>query len=166
MDIVSPDTHLINKDGIYEWSPSRATQAWDRAYEEFHLALIRCSNHVQVNTNALLLVGIPGSGKTTFLTRDNDIWTSVERDRSVVFDATLTSSLSRRPLIEMAAEAGVRIEAVVFDVPLIAAMRRNAARPPERRVPSDTMFRMARQLEEEPPTLREGFWRITSSSPW
>jgi predicted kinase len=150
MNLVSPDLYLLNKDGLYEWSPSRSTQAWDRAYVEFRAALSQAQS-------ASLLIGIPGAGKTTFL-EGNLLGKS-----TVVFDATLTSRMSRRPLVEMAKAAGVRIEAIVFEVPLIVAFDRNAARGPERRVPAETFFRMARQLEEEPPTLREGFWRITAA---
>jgi len=46
----------------------------------------------------------------------------------------------------------------------LTALRRNAERPPERRVPFDTMSRMARQLDEDMPCLSEGFWRVSRTS--
>ncbi len=37
--VISPDAHVYNADGIYEWTPDRAKAAWDRAYEECREAI-------------------------------------------------------------------------------------------------------------------------------
>jgi len=145
--IVSPDNYLLDANGVYRWSPSRASQAWEQAYKEF-------AHHLRSAKSALLTVGIPASGKST--------WAKAVDRQQVIFDATSTTLLGRRPLIEMAQEAGVPIEAAVFPITLIKAMRRNAERSEDRRIPYDVFTRMVRQLESEPPTLQEGFWRITA----
>lgn len=166
MLVVSPDKYLTHAAGRYEWTPARAAEAWDAAFLEFRRAL---KNEART---ALLTVGIPGAGKSTFiesLRTKQDLLQHHGHEPhfdGVVFDATLTSRIARRPLIEMARMAGARIEAVVFDVPLVVAMQRNAERAPERRVPYETLVRMLRQLEAEPPTLNEGLWRITSANVW
>ena len=69
--------------------------------------------------------------------------------------------VGRQPLIEIAREGNLLIEAVVFRCPLITCLRRNATRPPGRRVPIPTMMRMVAAMRDEPPTLDEGLWRLT-----
>lgn len=162
MIVVSPDFYLLNEAGLYEWSPARAAAAWDRAYEAWAEAC-------RMADGAVLLVGLPGSGKSTWLAAQSALPPTSpystplvpEIGRAAVFDATNTTQIGRQPLIEIAAEVSTRVEAVVFKTPLITAMRRNAARTVERRVPSETMLRMARQLSGDEPTISEGFWRVS-----
>jgi len=151
--VLSPDAFLLNEEGEYEWTPERSTAAWDRALRELR-ELLAGHRH-----RLVLVVGIPGSGKTTWIERGAE---SSEWEGCVFFDATLTSRVARRPLLEIAEAAGAKVEALVFDVPLVTAMFRNAERPEGRRVPRPTVLRMLEELEREPPTLAEGFWRITA----
>jgi len=159
MIVVSPDTFLLNDAGVYEWTPARAAAAWDRAYREWEDALGR-------TLGGMLLVGLPGSGKSTWIAELQAPGLAVmgRPPAIAVFDATNTSRIGRRPLIEIARMLDKQVEALLFPVPLITALRRNAERPPERRVPFDTMARMARQLDEDMPCLSEGFWRVSRAT--
>jgi hypothetical protein len=151
--VLSPDVFLFNEEGKYEWTPERLTTAWDRALRELQKLLTKHRYRL------ILVVGIPGSGKTTWIERGVK---GSEWEGCVFFDATLTSRVTRRPLLEIAEAAGAKVEALVFDVPLVTAIFRNAERPRNRRVPRSTLLRMLAELEKEPPTLAEGFWRITA----
>lgn len=148
--VISPDKYLINEDGEYEWTPERSTQAWDRAYVEFAETIGR-------NRRTTLLIGIPGVGKTTWLEKHGARYAA----NGVFFDATLTNRLARQPLIEIVRERLLTVEAIVFQCSLITCLRRNALRPDGRRVPHATITKMAADLRNEPPTLDEGFTRLT-----
>ena len=147
--VISPDAFLINDEGVYEWTPDRGTAAWDRAYAELGKTL----------GPIVVLVGVPGSGKSTWLK------TKISEEgldpKVVFFDATNVTRVGRQPLIEIAREQDRLIEAVVFQCRLITCLRRNAERPPERRVPTPTMMKMGAAVVTEAPTLSEGFWRLT-----
>jgi predicted kinase len=150
---------MLNNAGVYEWTPARAAAAWNRAYRDWEDALGKLHG-------GMLLVGLPGSGKSTWIAEKQapGLARMGLPPEIAVFDATNTSRIGRRPLIEIAQSLDKQVEALLFQVPLITALRRNAERPPERRVPFDTMARMARQLDEDMPCLSEGFWRITRAS--
>lgn len=78
--------------------------------------------------------------------------------KDVGFDATNTTRAARKPLIRLGKEAGAVIEAVVFPQKLDVLLKRNAARPPGKRVPDEVVI--ARYRELEMPTLDEGFDNI------
>lgn len=73
----------------------------------------------------------------------------------VLFDATFVSRRARKPYIDLAKSVGAHAVCVFLDTPLEVCMERNAARPPDRRVPEETMRRMHRSFER--PTIEEGF---------
>lgn len=167
MKIISPDKHRINENGEYDFSQESSDRAYKLALEEWHEL---CYHKIgpDIRGRVLLAVGLPGSGKSTLLENPASggyFWEQELRDAFAVFDATLTSRLARRPLIEIARMSRkARVEALVFDVPLCVALQRNSERPNGRRVPYGTMMRMAQQLEDEPPSVAEGLWRITATS--
>jgi protein phosphatase len=138
----------------------------------------------------VVLIGLPGSGKSTWLERmgvrglSSDqvrgLLADDERDQTIhnrVFqtvryllrqrlaigrpltyiDATNLRAETRRPFIEIGREFGCEVEAAWFDVPLEECLRRNAGR--DRVVPEAVLIEMAGKLT--PPTLEEGFARIT-----
>jgi superoxide dismutase/predicted kinase len=152
--IISPDDHLYQIDPVtkkltYVWSPSRVKAAWQ---ETFRL-LTRAIRDPKF-TKLVLLVGIPAAGKSTWLK-------SNQEPDAIYIDATFTQKWARAKPIQMAKEHGKKVEAVYLDVPLPVSLERNAQRPPDRRVPDDTIVNMAVNLAKEPPSMSEGFDKIT-----
>jgi predicted kinase len=111
-------------------------------------ALPRC-------THLVVLVGVPGAGKTTWLAGQ----AAECADSMVYFDATLTRRADRAPLIAAARRADRPVDAVWFDTPVAVCRARNAARSLERRVPDAAFDAMARRLSA--PTTAEGFRMVT-----
>lgn len=127
----------------------------------------------------MVLIGLPGSGKTTFYrTRfaathrqiSKDLWPNARRrearqqrvldealarGESVVVDNTNPSRADRAPLIEIARARGARVVGFFFDVPTREAVARNAGRTGRDKVPNVAIFTAAKRLE--PPVPAEGF---------
>jgi len=142
--IISPDHYLYTESGEYVWTPARAKAAWKTAYQ----ALDRALQNPTV-TKVVMLVGVPASGKST--------WLKSHRQAGAVYmDATFTSKWARKPIIDKTKAAGKQVEAVVMDVPINVCLERNACRPEGRMVPEDTLIDMAVKLTQEPPTTAEG----------
>jgi predicted kinase len=153
--VVSPDHHLIDPTtGLYRWTPARARAAWGQATAELHEALAAGGvSHV------VLMVGIPAAGKTSWLHQN-------AKPGGVYFDATFKDAYARRPIIAVVLQYGVPVEAVVLLTPLDEALRRNATRTPDRRVPDEVLQRMHADLTGGGmPTKEEGLSKITVLSP-
>lgn len=149
--VISPDHHLTDPEtGLYRWTVERVRDAWVRSTAELDGAL--AAGGV---SKVVLMVGIPASGKTTWLKRN--------AERGVVyFDATFKDARARRPIIGITRRYGVPVEAVVMATPLEEAVRRNETRTPDRRVPVDVIRRMYSDLTGGGmPTRDEGFVHVT-----
>ena len=146
--ILSPDALLLHPDGRYEWSPDRAYRAWMASMRTLAEVLPRC-------THLVVMVGLPGAGKTTWLTAQ-----AAEMDTSIVyFDATLTRRMDRAPLLQAALRAERPVDAVWHDTPVAVCRARNALRSLERRVPDAAFDAMVRRITA--PAIGEGFRMVT-----
>lgn len=146
--IISPDEYLITEDGEYVWTEDRVKEAWRKTYRAYDVAL-KYGRFKKV----VLLVGIPASGKSTWLRTH-------EEPDTIYIDATFTSVQSRYPYVMLAEERGIPIEAVVMDTPIAVCMSRNQCRPVNRRVPVDVVTHMAATLKTQMPTTQEGFSKV------
>lgn len=76
----------------------------------------------------------------------------------VCFDATNTTRERRKPLIRLARKYQAIIEGVVFSQEMDVLLKRNAARPPGKRVPEEVIKVQLQEMEM--PSFDEGFDRI------
>jgi predicted kinase len=149
--IIEPDKHY-NDAGLYVWTPERSISAWERCYEELRTALASGTYR-----KVVALIGIPGSGKSTFA-RAHDA------ADVILFDGFFASPERRRRILDISAEFGVPVEAVWLAADWETCVRRNEQRRPDRRVPQETMETMWRMLRETPPSLEEGFVAIREAT--
>jgi predicted kinase len=108
----------------------------------------------------VILVGLPGSGKTTFY-RSRFAQTHALIDealgsgRSVVVDNTSPRVVDRAPLIAAARRRGARVVGYVLETSRGECLRRNRLREGKARVPDVAVHVTAARLQ--PPTREEGF---------
>lgn len=144
--IISPDQQLLTPEGKYLWSVPRVELAWNICRSKWEMEL-RTGKYKK----AVLLAGLPGSGKSTWLEQNQE-------EGVLYFDACFKRALNRRPLLNSARREGVPVQVVWLDTPLDICTSRNALRSPERRVPDSAMADMASWFSKEPPNPKlEGF---------
>jgi predicted kinase len=135
----------------------------------------------------VILVGLPGAGKTTFFRRffaathyhlSKDLWPATrarERRQQDLLDAALASGQSvvvdntsptrkdRQPLISIARARGARVVGYFLDVSTREAVARNEERTGRSKVPKVAIFTAAKRLER--PDLAEGFDQLFDVRP-
>ena len=122
---------------------------------------------------AILLIGIQGSGKTTYYEQhyrathahiSRDVQGASERDalraalaarQSFVLDNTNSTRAVRAPYIRDAKAHGFRVIACYFEVPVRTAIGRNNHRQDKKPIPVPAILKTAKVLE--PPSWDEGF---------
>lgn len=152
--IISPDTFRTRANGTYDSSLAATERAWDNTYTTILEALEAKAARLT------LLVGIPGSGKSTWAV--TNCLPQPLAYTEVIVDATFSRRAERAPLIQMGVQFQVPVYAVVFMTPLLECWRRNAIRPNDRRVPFSVLTNMEENLRLNPVTLDEGFHSITA----
>lgn len=128
-----------------------------------------------------ILVGLPGSGKTSFARARLGQHVQVSKDlmpntarrdarqvelvrealaagRSVVVDNINARAADRAPLIAAARDLGAPVLGYLLETELQDCLRRNRAREGKARVPDVALFVNRKRLQ--PPTLAEGFETI------
>jgi predicted kinase len=129
-----------------------------------------------------ILVGLPGSGKTTFYRdrlaathdhvskdamknnrrpgrrQEHVIAASLAAGRSVAVDNTNPSVAVRAPLIALARAHGAEVVGYFFPTDAQDALRRNRLREGRERVPDVAIFTTRKRLQ--PPAFEEGFDRL------
>lgn len=132
----------------------------------------------------VILIGLPGAGKTTFYRRyfaethrhiSKDLWPhargrearlqqmledALTCGESVVIDNTNPSRRDRAPLLSIARAHRASVVGYFFDVSTREAVARNAERVGRGKVPNVAIFTAAKRLD--PPELAEGFDRLFS----
>lgn len=143
--VVSQDEFRVDDVGVYRFDFETSDKILTKAKGVWRELLAR-----EDVERAVLLVGPPGSGKSTWLAQNKEPGT-------VYFDATNTHKKKRSRLVKAALSAGKPISVVVMTTPLETCQARNAERTQGRRVPQQVVAQMASQLEQDPPSPEEGF---------
>ncbi len=127
---------------------------------------------------AVIFVGLQGSGKTTYFTKhfatthahiSRDVQQTPDRElalmrecmvagRSFVIDDTNATRAVRAPYIREAKAAGFAVLCYFFDAPVRTAIGRNNHRKDKKPVPVPAILSTAKRLE--PPSLNEGLDQI------
>lgn len=150
MNIICPDSYLYDDRGQYVFTKPRSKEAWVKAIQELEALL--ADPRVE---KVILLVGIPGVGKSTWVSQQPD-------DPSVIyFDATFIKPEWRAPIIKVCQDWGIGVEAVWIKAPPSICRERNQSRPPDRKIPDPILTSMYEQVHKTPPQESEGFDKVT-----
>lgn len=138
--IISPDIGLI-VNGSYQYDDKNLRNvAWLNSMDELRKLL-----KSPIPTKLYITIGVQGSGKSRWTT-------SVEciGRREIIFDATNLTMYSRYELFHIAKSSpnnDLKICAVCFPVLLETALKRNAKRPADRRVPENVIKKAYSKIE-------------------
>lgn len=141
---INPDDFLETPEGRI-WTPERNEEAWRLSYA----ALERALERAPASKRVVVVCGIQGAGKSTWIA------SQPASPGTIYFDAALPGVRHRAKVIGIAKQLGSAVEAVWIDTPLDVAIERNAARTPDKMVPTRAIVAVAKQFVE--PMAAEGF---------
>ena len=136
------------------------------------------SAFIPQKNRAVILVGIPASGKSTFFSRylenthvhinldtlhtrnrENTLLAEcIEQGRSFAVDNTNPTADIRRKYIESAVSAGYAMIGLVFEGNITECKKRNLQRTGKARVPDAAIYSISSKMQ--PPSYSEGFSRL------
>ncbi|MFY1662962.1 GNAT family N-acetyltransferase [Pseudomonas sp. Pseu.R1] len=142
--VINPDHYLETPTGRV-FTLERNQQAWAQCWQKLRRELANTQGPVY------LVMGVQGAGKSRWIANN------VGRlgPRAIVFDAALPARVHRETLLTITREFAVPVIAIFIKAPLELALRRNARRSADQRVPEEALNNVHRLLE--PPVLEEGF---------
>jgi len=155
MLIISPDEYRYDDKGKYDGSPEGLYKGWAESFE--HLGeFLRSEIHRTAGRKAIILMGVPGAGKTTWL-KDN-----MHRfpDVSVCIDATHTTEKDRCAPLHFLKAFNFEVIAVWVYASIQTCLKRNAPRTPDRKVPLNVIEKKDKEFEI--PKFLEGFSEIVT----
>jgi predicted kinase len=146
---LNPD-HYLQTDSGRVFTPERNAAAWEKLYLDLDAAL----RHWQGNANLFVVVGVQGSGKSTWIVENGGRL----GERAIFVDAALPGVRHRARILSFVNAAAIPATAVWLNVPLETALHRNSLRSLDEQVPDDVIQTVFSHFE--PPTLDEGFAEI------
>ncbi|MEO5618454.1 MAG: AAA family ATPase [Candidatus Eisenbacteria bacterium] len=151
--VFNPDDYLETGAGRV-FTPERNAAAWERVYAE----LESCFSAAAPETRFYLVMGVQGSGKTTWIHEN----AASLGPAAVCLDAALPARRHRTRALELAARFGVPAVAVWIKATLEEALARNLRRAPDQQVPGDAIRSVASLIEA--PVPDEGFAQVLEIS--
>ena len=151
--VFNPDDELATEAGRV-FTPERNAAAWERVYA----GLEDCFRNATPGTRFYLVMGVQGSGKTTWIRENHALLGSA----AVCLDAALPARRHRTRAMELAARFGVPAVGVWVKATVEEALSRNLRRRTDERVPEDAIRSVASLIEA--PCLDEGFAEVIEVS--
>lgn len=151
--VFNPDDYLETEAGRV-FNAERNAAAWERVYAE----LESCFRDATPETRFYLVMGMQGSGKTTWIREQ----AASLGPAALCLDAALPARRHRTRALELAARFGVPAVAVWVKATLEEALARNLRRAADQQVPEDAIRSVASLIEA--PATEEGFARVLEIS--
>lgn len=140
---INPD-HYLHTEAGRVYTHERSKLAWEQAYAELDSALGKKSARLY------LVFGVQGAGKSSWIRAQ-----AKSAEDAVFFDAALPARKHRARALTIAGTHGVPVTAVWINAKLESALKRNANRRHDERVPEEAVRNVYAMLE--PPSYEEGF---------